>query len=76
MWTLVSDIWNGVGGDSGYAGCMTAVPSVVEKGKPNLKSECATSVTKIVVRGSGPNQSLVWGAGSSEACAVLTTDAV
>jgi hypothetical protein len=25
MWTLVSDIWNGVSGDAGYNGCMTAV---------------------------------------------------
>ena len=75
MWTLVSDIWNGVSGDAGYAGCMTAVPAVVEKGKPNLQSQCATSVSRIVVRGSGPNGSLQWGAGSAATCAVLTTNA-
>ena len=72
MWTLISDLWNGVSGDAGYAGCMTAVPGVVDKGKPNLKSSCALSVEKIVLRGSGPNGSLRWGGGSPAQCAALT----
>ena len=25
MWTLVSDVWNGVSGDEGYSGCMCVV---------------------------------------------------
>jgi len=74
LWTLVSDIWNGVSGDSGYAACMTAVPSIgLEKEQPNLKSHCEIEVKKIVLKGSGPNQSLKWGAGSSPSCAALTT---
>jgi len=76
MWTLVSDIWNGVSGDAGYEGCMTAVPAIgLEKGKPNLKSSCAFSVEKITVRGGGPNGSLKWGAGSPASCSVLTPEA-
>ena len=74
MWTLVSDIWNGVSGDAGYAGCMTAVPSIgLEEGKPNLSSDCAFSVERIVLRGGGLNGTLQWGAGSPTSCAVLTT---
>jgi hypothetical protein len=72
MWTLVSDAWNGVSGDAGYAGCMTAVPGVVDKDKPNLKSRCALSVEKIVLRGGGLNESLRWGHGSPHSCDVLT----
>ena len=74
QWTLVSDVWNGVSGDAGYAGCMTAVPSIgLDARKPNLKSSCALSVQKITLRGGGPNQSLQWGKGSPAECAVLTT---
>ena len=74
QWTLVSDVWNGVGGDAGYAGCMTAVPALdLLKGKPNLNSKCALSVEHIVLRGGGKNQSLQWGAGSPASCAALTT---
>lgn len=75
MWTLVSDIWNGVSGDEGYYGCMTAVPSIsLEAAQPNMNSSCAFSVENIVVRGGGPNQSIQWGEGSSTSCNVLTTD--
>jgi len=74
MWTLVSDIWNGVSGDQGFASCMTAVPSVNLSARvPNLQSHCAISVENIVVRGGGVNGSLQWGAGSPTACAALTT---
>jgi hypothetical protein len=39
MWTLVSDIWNGVAGDAGYTGCMTAVPALnLDKNTPNLNN--------------------------------------
>ena len=73
MWTLVSDIWNGVSGDAGYAGCMTEVSAIgLAKGKPNLKSSCAFSVEKITVRGGGPNGSLKWGSGSPASCSALT----
>jgi hypothetical protein len=76
MWTLVSDIWNGVSGDAGYAGCMTAVSSIgLAKDKPNLKSSCAFSVEKILLRGGGKNGSLQWGKGSPASCAALTTKA-
>jgi hypothetical protein len=76
QWSLVSDIWNGVGGDAGYAGCMTAVPALgLLKGKPNLNSKCALSVEHIVLRGGGENQSLHWGPGSLASCAALTTTA-
>jgi hypothetical protein len=75
MWTLVSDIWNGVNGDAGYWGCMTAVPAInLPAGKPNLDSQCSFSVERILLRGSGPNESLQWGAGSPGSCAALTTD--
>lgn len=72
MWTLVSDIWNGVSGDAGYKGCMTAVGGVVDAGKPNLKSSCAISVERIVLRGSGPGGRLKWGEGSPASCSVLS----
>ena len=75
MWTLVSDIWNGVAGDAGYTGCMTAVPALnLDKNTPNLNSHCALSVEHIVVRGGGPNQSLRWGPGSPPYCQALTTN--
>jgi len=72
MWTLVSDIWNGVHGDAGYYGCMTETPGVASAGQPNLNSQCTTVVEKIVLRGGGPNGALQWGAGSSSMCAALT----
>ncbi len=73
-WTLVSDIWNGVSGDSGYQGCMTAVPSInLPAGQPNLESKCSFSVERITLRGGGENASLRWGAGSPIQCAELTT---
>ena len=75
-WSLESDLWNGVSGDAGYAGCMTEVPGVVDKGKPNLKSSCALSVEKIVLRGGGANGSLRWGAGSPAKCSALTPKAL
>ena len=75
-WTLVSDVWNGVSGDAGYAGCMTAVPDLgLASGQPNLESSCALSVERIVIRGGGPNGSLRWGDGSPEKCGALTTTA-
>ena len=74
LWTLVSDIWNGVRGDSGYDACMTSVPGVVDSGKPNLSGGCKISVEHVVVRGGGPNRSLRWGPGSNiEKCKILTT---
>ena len=70
----MSDLWNGVSGDAGYAGCMTAVPSIgLAKGEPNLKSKCKMSVEKILLQGHGPNGSLQWAAGSPPSCAALTT---
>ena len=73
QWTLVSDIWNGVTGDDGYYGCMTAVPEIgLEAAVPNLNSTCAVSVENIVLRGGGPNMSLQWGEDSPASCSVLT----
>lgn len=73
MWSLVSDIWNGVDGDDGYYGCMTAVPDIdLPASTPNLDSNCAVSVENIVLRGGGPNGSLQWGQGSADICSVLT----
>jgi hypothetical protein len=74
MWTLVSDIWNGVGGDAGYTGCMTAVPDIgLPAMQPNLDTKCSYSVQNLVLRGGGPNASLQWGEGSPDTCDVLTT---
>lgn len=73
QWTLVSDIWNGVSGDAGYYGCMNGVPGAVDAQKPNLNSDCAFSLTNILLRGGGANESLNWGSGSPESCDVLTT---
>ena len=75
MWTLVSDIWNGISGDAGYTGCMTAIPEIgLEAMQPYMNSTCATSVENIVVKGSGPNNSLQWGDGSPDYCNALTTN--
>ena len=74
LWTLVSDIWNGVTGDGGYTGCMTEVPGVVDKGKPYLNSSCAFSVEHILLRGSGMNDSLQFGKNSPAYCNALTTE--
>merc|ERR1711865_541519 len=70
MWTLVSDLWNGLRGDGGYDACMSTADSV-DHGKPNIKSECAVSVENVVLRGSGPNGALTFGPGSPQACSVL-----
>jgi hypothetical protein len=73
MWTLVSDIWNGVRGDGGYQGCMTAVPAIgLPAGKPNLNSDCKFSVEKITLRGGGVGGKLQWGGDSPSSCDVLT----
>jgi hypothetical protein len=73
QWTLIADIWNGVSGDSGFAGCMTAVPGIgLAAGEPNLDSNCTLSVERVVVRGSGPGGKLIFGPGSPPDCAVLT----
>ena len=73
LWTLVSDIWNGVSGDGGYSGCMTSVPSInLPAGKPNLNSSCETSIERIVLRGGGPGGKLQWGSGSPPSCDHLT----
>lgn len=48
---LVSDIWNGVGGDDGYQHCMNEVDGVADFLKPNLNSKCHFAVTDIQVRG-------------------------
>lgn len=72
MWTLVSDIWNGIWGDDGFNGCMTAVPSIGLAAKqPNLNSNCKFSVEKVTLRGN--NGPLQFGPGSPESCMVLTT---
>ena len=69
----VSDIWNGVSGDDGYSGCMTEVPDInLPSGQPNLNSECAFSVEKIVLRGGGPDGRLLWAEGSPTYCDVFT----
>merc|ERR1711957_124061 len=70
MWTLVSDLWNGLRGDGGYDACMSAADGV-DHGKPNMKSECAVSVEDVVLRGSGPNGALTFGPGSPQACSVF-----
>lgn len=71
QWTMVSDIWNGVSGDAGYAGCMTAVPSInLAQGMPNTKSSCAVSVERITLR--GVNGPLRWPEGTSKDCNVFT----
>lgn len=73
MWTLVSDIWNGVRGDGGYQGCMTAVPTIgLPAGKPNLNSDCKFSVEKITVRGGGVGGKIRWGRDSPPSCDALT----
>ena len=74
IWTLVSDIWNGVSGDSGYAGCMTSVPGVVERGKPNLNSECVISVERILLRGDGKNGTLAFSTNSPDKCKRFTVN--
>jgi len=71
MWSLVSDAWNGLRGDSGYAGCMTAAGDI-QKMKPNLSSKCAFSVEKIRLRGNGPSGSLRFGPGSPQACSIFS----
>ena len=73
LWTLVSDIWNGVAGDGGYDACMTGIPGVVEQGKPNLNGGCKISVEKVTIKGGGSNGSLRWGKGSDiNKCKILT----
>jgi hypothetical protein len=73
LWTLVSDIWNGLSGDDGYSGCMTAVPELgLAAGKPNYDSKCKLSVENIVVRGDGSNGHLEFAAGSPDYCSLLT----
>jgi len=73
MWTLVSDIWNGVRGDAGYAACMNAVGNIGLGARvPNLKSKCAFSVEKVRLRGGGAGGKLQFGAGSPSYCSALT----
>jgi hypothetical protein len=72
MWTLVSDVWNGVRGDSGYTACMNAVTGVVGAHVPNLNSKCAFSIEKVRLRGGGAGGRLQWGAGSPSSCSALT----
>jgi hypothetical protein len=73
VWTLVSDIWNGVKGDAGYAGCMTAVPGIVEKGQPNLNSNCVISVERILLRGNATTGGkLSFSSGSPDKCLQFT----
>jgi hypothetical protein len=73
MWTLLSDVWNGVKGDSGYQGCMGEVPSLgVDKLEPNFNSHCEFSVENILVKGSGLNGAIQWGKGSPNYCRHLT----
>ena len=73
IWTLVSDIWNGVTGDSGYAGCMTEVPGVVDAGQPNLNSECVIGVERILLRGNATtNETLTFSSESPDKCKQFT----
>lgn len=71
-WTIISDAWNGVGGDAGYSACMVEVEGVVGAGRPNYNSNCAFSVENLIVKGGGPGGALQWGAGSAENCRYLT----
>lgn len=49
---MMSDIWNGLWGDSGYTNCMASVTEIgLTEGQPNLRSECVISVERVVVRG-------------------------
>jgi len=77
LWTLVSDVWNGVRGDEGYQACMNAVPGIGLGARvPNLRSSCAFSVENIILRGGGPNGSLRWPGGTPAYCSVLTPKGV
>ena len=72
-WTLLSDVWNGVGGDQSYHGCMGEVPSLgVDENEPNYNSHCEFSVENILVKGHGLNGALQWGKGSPNYCRHLT----
>ena len=52
QWTLVSDVWNGVSGDDGYYGCMTAVPEPgLDAATPNYNTQCSFSVEQIRIAG-------------------------
>jgi hypothetical protein len=51
---------------------MTAVPSIgLEKGQPNLDSQCRISVEKITLRGEGGG-ALEFAPGSPDSCEALT----
>lgn len=65
----VSDVWNGLHGDGGFAACMTAVDGA-DHGTPNLKSSCAVSVESVVLRGT--NGTLAFGSGSPPECSIFT----
>ena len=72
-WTLLSDVWNGVGGDQSYEGCMGEIPELgVDQNEPNYNSHCEFSVENILVKGHGLNGALQWGKGSPSYCRHLT----
>jgi len=72
-WTLLSDVWNGVGGDQSYKGCMGEIPELgLDQNEPNYNSHCEFSVENILVKGHGLNGALQWGKGSPSYCRHLT----
>ncbi|GMI04156.1 hypothetical protein TrVE_jg7025 [Triparma verrucosa] len=74
LWTLVSDVWNGVSGDAGYTGCMTEVPEIgLAAGKPNMDSKCTVSVERITLRGDN-GAPLTFAPGSPSSCSTLTAN--
>lgn len=72
IWSLVSDVVNGVDGDSGYHGCMTSVPGVVKKGQPNLNSTCSISVERVLIRGNETSGRMVFSSSSPPECDAFT----
>jgi len=76
-WTLLSDVWNGVGGDQSYHGCMGEVPTLgVDENEPYFNSHCEFSVENILVKGHGLNGAMQWGKGSPNYCRHLTVQNV
>jgi hypothetical protein len=76
-WTLLSDVWNGVGGDQSYHGCMGEVPNLgVDENDPNFNSHGEFSVENILVKGHGLNGAMQWGKGSPNYCRHLTVQNV
>jgi hypothetical protein len=72
LWTLVSDVWNGVFSWSNYY-CMGPIPELgLGHCEPYLNTTCGYSIENIRLRGNGPNGNLRFSDGSPESCNVLT----